>query len=425
MNPVANAIGLEVVELARAGRFTEICDLFAPPLRSMVTPEALEAAWRSELERLGPVTAVGEPACEASGAGIVVVRVPVTCERGQVTVIVSATEAGALAGIQLAPATAAEPTAPWQPPPYADQGAFGEEDVVLGTGPLAVHGTLSLPHTPGMHPAVVLLAGSGVLDRDETIGRNKPFKDLAWGLASHGVAVLRFDKVTFAHRDDVRSRAGFTVADEYMPHARSAIELLGRHSSVDPKRIYVLGHSLGGTVAPRVAADNPSVAGIILFAGGAEPLHWSALRQMRYLASLNPATVAASEPIFEVLTRQATMVDSPDLGESTPSDQLPFGIPAAYWLDLRSYQPVAAAASLDSRVLVLQGGRDYQVTVDGDLERWTTGLAGHRDVTVRVYPDDNHMFFSGSGPSNPAEYEPVQHVDPTVIADVARWITAG
>ena len=74
---------------------------------------------------------------------------------------------------------------------------------MVGSGPLAVPGTLSLPHQSEPRAAVVLLAGSGPMDRDETIGRNKPSKDLAWGLASRGVAVLPFDKVTNAHPGEV------------------------------------------------------------------------------------------------------------------------------------------------------------------------------------------------------------------------------
>jgi len=138
MSSVPDSIGVAVVEMARVGRFEEIRDLFAPQLRSMVTPDALQVAWRSELERRGPVTSLGEPVSEPAGAGVVVVKVPVTCEHGALTVVISVTEAGMLAGIQLAPPNAAEPTAPWQPPPYADPAAFDEHDVTLGSGALAV-----------------------------------------------------------------------------------------------------------------------------------------------------------------------------------------------------------------------------------------------------------------------------------------------
>jgi uncharacterized protein len=173
MISVAEQTTLDVLELAQAGRFAEIPERFAPRLRPLVVPDALAAAWEAELGRRGPIIAIGAPLTEPAGAGVVVVKVPVTCERGGFTVLAPAGPDGLLGGLQLAPPGAAAPIAPWEPPGYADPGAFAEEEVALGS----VSGTLSLPHRRG--PGVVLLAGSGALDRDETIGRNKPLKDIA------------------------------------------------------------------------------------------------------------------------------------------------------------------------------------------------------------------------------------------------------
>jgi hypothetical protein len=191
--------------------------------------------------------------------------------------------------------------------------------------------------------------------------------------------------------------------------------------------VYLAGHSLGGSVAPRVAAATaagPAVAGMIILAGGAEPLHWSAVRQFRYLATVSPGGPAAIQPALDAITAQAQAVDDPGLSTATPAAVLPFGIPAPYWLDLRGYDPPAAAAALHTRMLIVQGGRDYQVTTGDDLSRWQAALTGRKDVTIRVYDADNHLFFPGSGPSSPAEYEPAQHMDPEVIAGVASWLQA-
>jgi dienelactone hydrolase len=417
------AIGATVLKLVRAGAFDQIRDLFPPNLRPLVTPEALRGAWDAEVARQGPVDTVGAPVSEPAGPGGALVKVPVTFARGPATVLVTVSDTGWVTGLQIAAAEAARPTQPWQPPDYADPAAFGEQEVTLGSGPLAVGGTLAMPGTPGPHPAVVLLPGSGPLDRDETLGRNKPFKDLAWGLATQGIAVLRFDKVTHAHPDRVAQIAEFTVDDEYLPHAVAALHLLREQPAVDPARVFVLGHSQGGSIAPRVAAADPTVAGLIILAGGAQPLHWSAVRQFRYLASQDPAGPAASQPVIDAVTRQAEAVDDPGLSSATPAAALPFGVPAAYWLDLRGYQPPALAATLGKPMLILQGGRDYQVTVADDLSRWQDALADHPDVTIHVYDLDNHFFFPGRGPSTPAEYEAVQHTDPAVITDIAAWVT--
>jgi uncharacterized protein len=416
---------LSALELARADRFAEIPELFAPPLRPLVAPEALEAGWNAELGRQGPVTHVGAPLAEPTGTGTVVVKVAVRCERGGFAVIAPVTDAGQLAGLQLAPLAAAAPIAPWEPPAYADPARFDEHEVSLGTDALAVEGTLSVPHRPGPLPAVVLLAGSGSLDRDETIGRNKPFKDIAWGLATRGMAVLRFDKVTYAHASELQHADRFTLNDEYLPHALAAVECLRTHPAIDEARICLLGHSLGGTVAPRIAAAEPSVAGLILLAGGAQPLHWVLVRQFTYLASLRPENEAASRPVIERLTEQARRIDGdgPELTPSTSASELPLGAPASYWLDLRDYDPAAVAATLGKPMLILQGARDYQVTVADDLALWQAALSDHPEVTIRVYPELNHLFAPGSGPSSPAEYEPAQHVDATVIDDIAQWMS--
>lgn len=409
--------GLAVLGMARDGRFAEIRDLFAAPLREKVTAMALQVGWAAEFGRHGPVSSVGVPVSEPAGAGVVAVTIPVTCEHARLTVVVSVDDAGRLVDLQVVP-----PAEPWEPPAYADPGSFEEHEVTVGSGPLAVPGTLSLPRGARPRPAVVLLGGGGPFDRDMTMGRNKIGKDLAWGLASLGVAVLRFDKVTYAHRRRVAEARDFTVADEYLPHAIAAVGLLRRHPAVDPALVFVLGHSMGATVAPRVAAAEASVAGLVLLAGQAQPMHWAAVRVFRHLAS-QPETAALAEPAVEALVRQARTVDDPGLSPSTPAADLPLGLAAPYWLDLRDHDPVAVAAALDRPMLLLQGGRDYQVTVADDLARWETGLAGRPDVAIRVYERDDHLFFPGTGPSTPAGYGPAQHLDPEVVADIADWLT--
>lgn len=118
------------------------------------------------------------------------------------------------------------------------------------------------------------------------------------------------------------------------------------------------------------------------------------------------------------------MPPPPSLSESTSSSGLPFGVPPAYWLNMHGYDPAEAAAALRKPILIVQGGRDYQVTVADDLSRWQTALNHRPDVTIRIYEADNHLFFPCTGPSSPAEYEPAQHMDQAVVADIADWLTS-
>ena len=409
------AVALAVVGMTAAGRFAEVEARFAPRLRAAASAGTLRVGWETEIAKTGPVRAVGTPASELPAAGLVRVSVPVTCERGGLTVVMSVDDAGLLHGLRLAPPSGTS----WQPPAYAEPERFTEHEVTVGTGPLAVPGTITVPRGRGPWPGLVLLA-SGPADRDLTTGPNKPFKDLAWGLASRGVAVARFDKVTRVH-PETGSAPGFTMVDEYVPHAVAAVRLLQERRQVDPARVFVLGLSGGGKAAPRVAAAEPSVAGLVSLAGDTLPLPRAAVRVARYLAELDPgpATTAAAEAV----ERQAALVESPALAPSAPAADLLFGWPASYWLDLRDYDPVATAAALDKPMLVLQGGRDYQVTVADDLVRWQAGLARRSDVTIRVHEADDHLFFRREGPSTPAAYETPQHVDPAVVTEIAEWIS--
>ncbi len=411
------AIATTIVGMARDGRFAEMEQLFAPPLRAIVSASTVQNAWRAEISKRGQVSTIGEPASEQMGEGLVRVRVPVTCEHGGLMVIMAVDSKGTLQGFRLA---APEGAALWTPPSYANPKKFNEHDVTVGSGPLTVPGTLSLPHGHGPRPGVVLLPPMGSFDRDETSGLNKPLKDLAWGLASRGVAVLRFDQVAYTHSQQVANMRDFTMTDEYVPYAVAAVHLLQQQPTVDSARIFVLGHSMGGKVAPRVAAAEPSIAGLVIMAGDTQPMQRSAIRVARYLAQIYPGP--ASETAVETMIQQAALVDSPDLSPSTPARELPFGLSGSYWLDLRGYDPVSTATTLDKPMFILQGGRDYQVTVEDDLSRWKAALEHRPEVTIRVYDADNHFFFPGTGPSTPAEYDPAQHVDAAVVADIAKWL---
>ncbi len=294
-----------------------------------------------------------------------------------------------------------------------------EHDTVVVTGKIRLPATLSIPAGVAGAPAVVLVHGSGPNDRDETVGANKPFRDLAAGLSARGIVVLRYEKRSRAAPFSFMGRS-FTVDDEVVDDARSAVALLRGLPEVDSGRVVVLGHSLGGMLAPRIGLLEPSLAGLVILAGATRPLTDMMEEQFAYLRSL-PGTdtvafdraIAPMRPSFAAV-RALTIADS-------SSRALLLGAPAAYWLDLAAYDPVATAARLPMPILVLQGGRDYQVTMV-DFNAWQVGLAGDTAVEFLEYPALNHLFIAGSGPSSPAEYGVAGHVDQQAITDIADWI---
>lgn len=314
------------------------------------------------------------------------------------------------------------PPVAWSAPPYATADQFTERDVTVsgaGTAP-ALPGTLTLPKASGLVPAVVLVHGSGPNDRDETVGATKVFKDLAWGLASKGIAVLRYEK-----RTRVAPAGVVTQRDEVEIAAHDAIELLKKTPEVDPKRIFLLGHSQGGYLAPRIAQANAaSLAGVVFLAGSTRSLQDSILAQFGYFRALNP-----KEPSLATMVDAAAAfkknVEDPKLG---PDEDvaLPTGgsVKGAYFLDVRGYDPPAVANALTMRILVLQGERDYQVTLKEDFDGWKKKLGTKKNVTFHTYPALNHLFVAGVGVSQPAEYEAPGHVDAAVVADIVSWVSA-
>lgn len=312
------------------------------------------------------------------------------------------------------PSTSATSPATGEPP--------GVRQVSVGLGSPPLKGTLTLPAGKGPFPAGVLVSGSGPGDQDETVGPNKPFLDIALGLAARGIASVRYDKRTRDHPRSLDPRT-FTPTREYVPDALAAIHLLQHEPAVNPHRTFVLGHSQGGTYAPLIAKHAPEVAGVILLAAGSESLGAAMVRQLRYLATL-PGTIGSSAKAqLPEAERTAAEIDNPAaLEKDSPGTVLPRGAGPAYFLSGLRYNEVTTARSLPQPLLLLQGDRDYQVTVTNDLDVWRKGLAGRKDVTVAQFANADHLFLDGTGPPTPLDYQKPGHVDPKVIATITSWI---
>ena len=313
-------------------------------------------------------------------------------------------------------------TPKYETPNYAVANSFTETDVTVGAGEWALPATLTMPKGKTNVPAIVLVHGSGPGDRDESHGSNKTFKDLAWGLASEGIAVLRYDKRTLVHGGKFIAVKNFTVNEETVEDALLAAALLRKTANVDAKKVYLLGHSLGGYIFPRIAQKDEKISGFVSLAGGVQPLEDIILEQNIYLASLDGSI--SKEDETEIANVKKTLAEIKNLkAADAAAERSFFGLPVSYWYDLQSYRPLEIAAKIKRPMLILQGESDFQVTMK-DYEMSKAALGKRKNVTLKSYPNLTHLFMERNGAGKPgiADYEQPNHVSAQVVKDIADWI---
>jgi len=389
--------------------------MFTDDYASGLTATKLERYWLGLTAQHGAFDRVtGTERANRDGTETVVARV--ACAQGTGQVELAAPDGG-VDGLWF-PAT-------YSPPDYADRSAFTEREVTVDAGGCPLPATLSVPDatgsgsgtaTPaGSPPGAVLVHGSGPTDRDETIGPNRPFRDLAWGLASRGVTVLRYEKRTY-HCDV--SLAEWDIDRIVVDDALRALERLRDTGEVDPGKTVVVGHSLGGTCTPRILArDGEAVAGAML-AANARPITEVSMDQVRHYFEI-PDGISVLER--GRIDRLRAAFDRLESGGYAP-DRVIEGFPASWWTSLLDYDQVATAESLSAPLFLAQGGRDFQVLADADFARWESELGDRADTRFERYPALSHLFHPGTEPSLREEYTFHDTVAESVVADLADWI---
>ena len=311
-------------------------------------------------------------------------------------------------------------------PNYVNGLSFLESKIEFGTEGWKLKGTLSYPKDGKPHPLVIIVHGSGPIDREGSIGNNKIYRDLAWGLASKGISVFRYDKRSFTHGPKLYMESyqgkSYTPQDEIVDDVLSAIKLLSGNSHVDSTKIFIAGHSQGGMMAPMIAQQSGNLKGIILLAANARPLQDLLIEQMDYLYP--DSTVMEAKNYYEKkrIKQQAAYSKKKNLDPNTPVDSLPLSVRASYWNFLNKYDQVKTFLNVPVPALVLQGERDYQVTMT-DFRLWQKAAQKRKVKTDCIsYTKLNHLFVKGENRSLPAEYQLQGNMDEAVIIDIQHWI---
>jgi len=386
----------EVVEALADGKDLQgLYARFDSQAQAQLSLEALGGLWTQLTAVSGGFLGYDGETEKGEQGGYTVLRQRMDMQAADLICTVTLTEEGRIIGLGFAPA-------PPEEKPLAAE--ILEEDITIGEAPWCLPGTLTLPRAQeGPVPAVVLVQGSGPSDRNETLGALTPFRDLAHALASQGIAVIRYDKRTFVYSAELSSASDlstFTVEEEVIQDAIAAGRLLAQDERIDPSQIYLLGHSLGAMLAPRIADESQGLfAGMILACGTDESLLDIMLRQSTDAIAALPAgdVRKAQEQVLELAQEQANALENMTAEEAQRATIL--GQPAYYFWEM-AQQPTASDTlkKLALPTLIINGSRDFQILPQEGQLAWETALDMNAPWLSCLWADVNHLLMQPDAP---------------------------
>lgn len=382
--------------------------------KAKITPDNLNQLWGKVVENLGKPETLDAISSKVQG-DFYAVTVEGKFEKAEQNFVLMFNKGEKIVGLFMPPKAAT-----YTKPAYADTALYAEKSVYLQTPGHQLAAIITTPKGKTNFPVVVLVHGSGPGDMDETVGPNKPFKDIATGLASKGIASIRYVKRTLVYAGEFTKT--FTVKEEVTDDALAAITMAKTIPGADQKSIYVLGHSLGGMLAPRLATLAPSLKGIILAAAPARKLADIIIDQNKYIVELAKDTTKATQVNLAEAIKDIEVAKLTKLAPNMKPDSVILGLPASYWVDLNSYDQVATAKKLKQRILVFQGGNDFQVGIT-DYNIWNTALGKSANAKLKLYPELNHLLSPQTEKAYTQQYQVPVNVSEQLISDIALWIT--
>lgn len=322
-------------------------------------------------------------------------------------------------------------------PTVTARDGFTEYSIIIGENTdFPINGILSMPDDNAEPlPAVVIVHGSGAHDMDGTIHGNKPYRDIADFLASNGIAVIRHDKRTFAHGARFADELGGsgTVWHESIEDAISAAEMLRADPRVDENRVFIVGHSLGGVLAPRIHANGGNFAGLVLMAATPRNLLDIFVEQIEAQIHSNldegligEAAKTAMLADLDVLAEIFNSVAHMTIEEARKTHIAQLNTWAYYWKDMLLHPFEDYAKAVTVPILVMQGSLDFQVLADVDFVLLQELFANHDNVTFKLYEDLNHMFMTTTAENFAQHAEGIiqspGYVDYRVLRNIVEWV---
>lgn len=310
----------------------------------------------------------------------------------------------------------------YTPPDYINTLNFIETKIAVPAENIISEGVLSLPKAQQNVPLVIIVGGSGGTDKDGTLGPNKPYKDIAWALAAKGIAVYRYDKRTAnpANLKGIKNLNDFLLYEEYVEDLKNIVAYFSEDKRINPKQIFIAGHSQGGFMLPYFTKACPKIKGVISLAGNYSNVVDLMAYQFEYLKQFLPDS--ASKQAYDVLIKKAEYMKLNISSTQINKDSMIPGLTMAYVKDMMTNGPEKLHVVLHKKpALFIQGERDYQVPMS-EFELWKKAMQKSCCSTFISYPKLNHLLMEGEGISKPTEYNKPNNVPEYVVDEIATWV---
>ncbi|RZL46475.1 MAG: DUF3887 domain-containing protein [Pedobacter sp.] len=405
----------EFFNLLESNKFDTAHQYFSEAEQAKIKPENLQKLWTSVKAKLGNIETLDVLQSKAQGE-VFAVTMQGKFERDVQNFVLLFNKSEKLVALYMPPNAIA-----YTKPFYVDTTLYTEKSVYLQSTTHQLAAIITTPKNATSFPMVVLVHGSGPADMDGTVGPNKPLKDLATGLASKGIGSIRYVKRTVLYASEFTK--AFTVKEEVVDDAVAAVALAKTVKGADLKNIYVLGHSLGGMLAPRIATLVPDLKGMILAAAPARKLTDIIIEQNKYMVAQSKDTTAALQKDLANAIKVIEASRLTKLGTTIKPDSTIVGLPASYWVDLNNYDQVATAKASQKRIFIAQGGNDFQVS-ETDFNIWKAAFTGKPNVTLKYYSEINHLLSPQVEKATSVQYQTMTNVSEQLVKDIAAFITA-
>ncbi|MGL5694934.1 MAG: alpha/beta hydrolase [Peptostreptococcaceae bacterium] len=399
----------EYVEEMLKGDFSSIVSNFSDNIKGKIDEPALKTSWDQVVKDIGKYQGINETTY-SQDKNIATVNTILKYEKNGLKISISYNPENQVDGLWLNYAPVKEE--------LISNDKYEEVEIKIGDDKDKLDGILTLPKNTTKSPVVIMVQGSGQSDMDETINQNKPFKDIANGLAENGIASIRYNKRFYQYPQSAGK--DMTIQDEVINDVNLAIELAAKNEKLDSEKIYVLGHSLGGMLAPEIANKNDKVAGIISLAGTPRKLEDVILDQNKEaVEAMTDKSDAEKKDLLKQVESEINKVKN--LKDSDKGQEV-LGINSEYWISLNNINTPEILKNLTIPMLYLQGEKDFQVYADVDYKMWQELCEGKENAEFKLYPDLNHLFMKSNGKRDITEYDTKGNVDNSVIEDISNWV---